>query len=440
MLENHELHILRQLHHWRSAGQRAVLVTVVHTWGSSPRPPGSLMALCEDGHVAGSVSGGCVEQDLLERHIRDAGPDALWNACTPRLLTYGLSSEEAHRLGLPCGGTLQMLLEPNPDIDLLSQAIERLERGALVQRTVDIDSGAVQLHPVDHPLPLRFDGKIVAVPLGPAWRLLIIGAGDIAAYVANMALFNGFMVTVCDPRHAMLDGLDPNQVVLSNSMPDDAVRAFQPDGRSVVIALTHDPKLDDLALLEALYSPAFYVGAIGSKANAQKRHHRMTEHLGVEPQTMDRLHSPIGLPIGSKTPPEIAVSIMAEVLAARSLVRQQAQAQEATAPADVRAFPIPPSRTAPSAPQFYQRAAITEVDSVIDAIGAQCPIPILRAKRALNAMRHGDKLLVLATDSRSAQDFGLFAAQTGNTITQHFEDSSGVHHFFLTKGHGRATA
>jgi xanthine dehydrogenase accessory factor len=148
--------------------------------------------------------------------------------------------------------------------------------------------------------------------------MLLIGAGQLTEYLATMALFSGFAVTVCDPREEYRGAFNVAGAHLVTEMPDDVVKAFRPDRRSCVVALTHDPKLDDMALLEALETDAFYVGAIGSRRNNEARRQRMLEHLGQTQASLARLRGPIGIYIGSKTPPEIAVSVMAEILAVKN--------------------------------------------------------------------------------------------------------------------------
>ncbi len=320
-MESVDVSVLRAARDWSAAGDRLLLATVVKTWGSSPRPVGSMMTLHEDGRCVGSVSGGCIEDDLIFRHTRAHGADGIPNTGA-QLVRYGVSADEAHRFGLPCGGTLELLLEFNPDLEALKALVARLEEGQLVQRKVDCTTGAVTLQAADAPTPLYFDGVTLSSTLGPQYRMLLIGAGALAQYVATMALFNDFAVTVCDPRAEYLDTWSVAGVQTSCEMPDDAVRSLRADARSCIVALSHDPKLDDMALLEALHSPAFYVGAIGSRRNSQHRRQRMIEHFDETEQSLARLHAPIGLYIGSKTPAEIAVSVMAEILAVKNGARQ----------------------------------------------------------------------------------------------------------------------
>ena len=328
-MENLDVMVLRTLQGWRAAGRRALLATVVRTWGSSPRPVGSIMALCEDGSVVGSVSGGCIEDDLIDRHTQayaQGAPTA--NAVgdkdhripsgPPTFVKYGVTADEAHRFGLPCGGTLELLLEYDPAPDSLATLITALEAGRLMQRSVRLVDGAVTLTPAAAPTELVVDAERLTNTFGPEYRMLLIGAGQLAEYLAIMALFNGFAVTVCDPREEYRGSWNVPAATVVSDMPDDVVLAFKPDRRSCVVALTHDPKLDDLALLEALNTDAFYVGGIGSRRNNEARRARMIEHFDQTEESLARLRGPIGIYIGSKTPPEIAVSVMAEILAVKN--------------------------------------------------------------------------------------------------------------------------
>ncbi|WP_295527353.1 XdhC family protein [uncultured Pseudacidovorax sp.] len=334
-MENLDVMVLRQLRDWRQAGRRALLATVVRTWGSSPRPVGSIMALAEDGAVVGSVSGGCIEDDLIARHSR-VGQQAMPTGA-PARVKYGITADEAHRFGLPCGGTLELVLEFDPDATGLAELVQRLEGGQLTQRIVHLSDGAVTLEAAHAPAELAIDDARLVNTFGPEYRMLLIGAGQLAEYLATMASFSGFAVTLCDPREEYRGAWSLPNVRLSTEMPDDAVAAFRPDRRSCVVALTHDPKLDDLALLAALESEAFYVGAIGSRRNAQARRERMIEHFDQTPESLARLRGPIGLYIGSKTPPEIAVSVMAEILAVKNGVALPREMEVAEAKAQLQA-------------------------------------------------------------------------------------------------------
>ena len=312
-MDNLDLSVLRTAAGWRAESRGVVLGTVTRTWGSAPRPVGSLVAVRDDGQIAGSVSGGCIEDDLVAQ-LR-AGSLQL---VRPTPLRYGVGAEEARRFGLPCGGTLELLLEPLGPRSGVDELLARLTRGERVRRTLDLATGAATLaeaEPGADTLVLS-ETQLVSHH-GPQWRLLIIGAGQMTHYLAGMALALGYGVTICDPRAEYADGFDLSGTVLTRDMPDDVVMAFKPDGATAIVALTHDPKLDDLALMEALKGPAFYVGAIGSRVNQSKRRARLAEHFGLTEEQLDRLHGPVGLDIGARTPPEIALSILAEMTAVR---------------------------------------------------------------------------------------------------------------------------
>lgn len=338
-MENLDVMVLRTLRDWRLAGQRALLATVVRTWGSSPRPVGSIMALREDGTVVGSVSGGCIEDDLIYQYTQAYAAGQTEGAAVqgkaipsgpPAFIKYGVSADEAHRFGLPCGGTLELLLEFDPSAADLATLVSALEAGQLMQRQVSLKDGSVSQSLSAAPSELSVTATELVNTFGPEYRMLLIGAGQLTEYLATMALFSGFAVTVCDPREEYRSAWSVAGAVVLSDMPDDVVNAFKPDRRSCVIALTHDPKLDDLALLEALNTEAFYIGAIGSRRNNEARHQRMAEHFELSESTLARLRGPIGIYIGSKTPSEIAVSVMAEVLAVKNgveLPRDMAVAQ-----------------------------------------------------------------------------------------------------------------
>jgi xanthine dehydrogenase accessory factor len=311
-MDSVDLEVLRKSAEWLAAGRPVLLVTVVKTWGSSPRPPGALLAVREDGQVVGSVSGGCIEDDIVERSRRE-GPFVT----RPQTVTYGVSADDARRYGLPCGGTIQLVLEPLTAHSRIGELLGMVQDGRLVARTLDLESAAVDLAPARATDGLTFDGQVLTTVHGPRYRILVIGAGQLSRYLAQIAVGLDFQVTVCDPREEYTETWDIPGVALVKTMPDDTVVAMRLDERCAVVALTHDPKLDDLALMEALKSPAFYVGALGSRANNAKRRKRL-EEFDLSPEQIERLHGPIGLYIGSRTPPEIAISILAEVIAAKN--------------------------------------------------------------------------------------------------------------------------
>jgi len=310
-MDSVDLQVLRSSVAWRSEGHAVVLGTIVETWGSSPRPAGAMLAIRDDGLVAGSVSGGCVEDDLIDK-IRNRSLQVE----RPTVVTYGVTKEEAERFGLPCGGTLRIVLEQVMDDAALAELLSRVERHELVTRTLDMKTGQVELESATSSDVISFDGDRLKGVYGPRWRLLIVGAGQLSRYLAQMAQALDYHVTVCDPRAEYADTWDIDGATLNRGMPDDVVVSMNLDSHSAVVAVTHDPKIDDLALMEALKSPAFYVGALGSRLNSEKRRERLAL-FDLSQAEIDRLHGPVGLRIGSKTPPEIAVAILAEMTAVR---------------------------------------------------------------------------------------------------------------------------
>lgn len=313
-MDSVDLEVLKSSVKWQQAGHGVLLVTVVRTWGSSPRPEGAMLAVRDDGLVVGSVSGGCIEDDIIYRVHREG-----IQAKVPEAMKYGISAEEAHRFGLPCGGTIELVAEPLSAASGIPELLDAVEDGRLVARTLDMATGRATLGRAQATDGLIFDGKTLLTIHGPRYRMLVIGAGQLSKYLCQIAVGLGFHVTVCDPREEYTETWDIPGVTMVRTMPDDTVMEMNLDERCAVIALTHDPKLDDLALMEALRTPAFYVGALGSRRNNQARRERLKEFDLSELQ-LARLHGPVGIYIGSRTPPEIAISILAEVIAAKNHV------------------------------------------------------------------------------------------------------------------------
>ncbi len=311
-MDNIDLQVLGQVAKWLAQGHRVVLGTITRTWGSAPRPPGSTVAIRDDGMVSGSVSGGCIEDDLI-----DKAREGVLASGVPKVVRYGIDADAAHCFGLPCGGLIELVLEPVLPRTQLDELLARLARGERVRRVLQLASGVVDLQPAPAADELQLTDTTLTTHHGPSWRLLLIGAGQMTQYLAQMAAALGYQVLVCDPREEYATGFEVPGATLLRGMPDDVVNELKPDGHTAIIALTHDPKLDDLALMEALRSPAFYVGAIGSRVNQAKRRERLAEHFGLTPAQLDRLHGPVGLKNGARTPPEIAVSILAELTAVR---------------------------------------------------------------------------------------------------------------------------
>jgi xanthine dehydrogenase accessory factor len=310
-MDSVDTQVLKKTEDWRREGHRVVMGTIVRTWGSAPRPVGALVAIRGDGLVVGSVSGGCIEDDLVDK-VRGKALAAE----RPQRVTYGVTAEEAFQFGLPCGGTIELILEPITVESKIGELLTRVADGRQTLRTLDMKTGRVSLEDGRGSDVLTFDDECLVTVHGPRLRLLVIGAGQLTHYVAQMALALDYQVTICDPREEYADGWVVPGTTLVRTMPDDTVVAFKPDRNTAIIALTHDPKLDDLALMEALKSDSFYVGAIGSQKNQAKRKERLLE-FGVTAPELERLHGPVGLKNGARTPPEIAVSILAELTATK---------------------------------------------------------------------------------------------------------------------------
>jgi len=304
---------------WMQSGHQVALATVIKTWGSSPRPPGSLLAMNNTGQFIGSVSGGCVEESLLASYCNGelAVP-------TLTMVDFGVNRQDATRMGLPCGGRLELLIEQLNGPDSIASCLDRLRNGELVTRTVDLANGEVSLQSGDNSPEFLLTETAVIKTFGPAWQLLLIGDGQLARHLASMAQHLDYQVIICDPRDAFTPMARLADVHYSHAMPDDAVQELSDQTRTAIVALAHDPRQDDLGLSAALESQAFYIGALGSSRSAQARRQRLAS-LGYSTQQIERIHGPAGVHIGSKRPAEIAVSILAQITAIRNGIVKQAQ-------------------------------------------------------------------------------------------------------------------
>ncbi|CAP54890.1 XdhC family protein [Gluconacetobacter diazotrophicus] len=329
---------------WAEAGQPAALATVIATWGSSPRPSGSMMAVSDTGRIEGSVSGGCVEASVVDSAA------TIMRENTSEILSYGITSEQAWSVGLACGGELDILVESvgpagtltlamaqqaialrrarqpvllatrlsdrhhvlvtrteqgletpinDPPPDALRPALEQAFRDGRSQRVEDADGATWFLH-----------------LLTPPHRLLIVGAVHIAQVLAPLAMATGFATTVIDPRTQLATPERFPGIVLMTDWPDEALENVNIDDHTAIVTLTHDPKLDDPTLHAALNSPAFYIGALGSRKTQASRMARLRAE-GFDTDRTARIHGPIGLAIGAVGAPEIALSILAEIVAVR---------------------------------------------------------------------------------------------------------------------------
>lgn len=304
--------VLRHARDWLN-GQSPWLCTIVKTLGSSPRPVGSLVVISRDGQQVGSVSGGCVEEDLVER--LQAGE---YDTDVPALVEYGVTAEENERLGLPCGGTITLVIQrlgPR-DRDWLDGALAALDARHCIARELILADGATTLHETGSFTALQLTQDTLRQCFGPRRRMLLVGAGQLAQCLAQLAIAMDYEVVVTDSRENFIAQWEGPDIELVYGMPDDVIRERGLDQESVVITLTHDPRIDDMALMEALPGKAGYVGALGSVRTTAKRLERL-RLLDIAESDIARLHAPVGLDIGSKTPMEIAVSIMAQLTSLR---------------------------------------------------------------------------------------------------------------------------
>ncbi|MDP3609783.1 MAG: XdhC family protein [Methylophilus sp.] len=303
--------VLTRATEWLNDGHTAHLFTVIQTWGSAPRLPGAVLVVRDDGHLIGSVSGGCIEDDLADKARQQVLPEQ------PSIMEYGISQTEAQRFRIPCGGRLQIFVEPLVDAAQLAPILNSIEQRKLLKRSVNVTTGQIKLANVlPEGLP-RMEGDWFHTYFGPQWRLLIIGANQLGSVLASMAQVLDFDVLICDPREEMQAEWHVEGAKWVYGMPDDVVLEIEPDAHTAIVAVTHDPKLDDMALLEALKSNAFYVGALGAVKNQEKRRARLRSFDLTEAE-IAKLNGPVGLNIGSRTPAEIAIAILAELIQVRS--------------------------------------------------------------------------------------------------------------------------
>ncbi|WP_417523888.1 XdhC family protein [Marinovum sp.] len=302
---------------WHRAGTGAALATVIETWGSAPRRIGAQLAISGAGEMAGSVSGGCVEGAVVVEAL-----EAL-EAGEARVLEYGVSDGDAFAVGLACGGTIRVLVEPVgaalPE-PLLADLVEARADRRPVAYVVNIVSQSRRLDTTDHARRFRMDrsgfqedGETFVAIHNPPLRLIVVGAVHIAQHLVPMARDIGYDPVVIDPRESFASPARFPKTRLLHDWPDEAVAALGLDSRTALCLLTHDPKLDDPALIAALGADVFYIGALGSTRTQAKRLERMAE-AGFTPEQCARIHGPIGLDIGAASPAEIAVSILAEMV------------------------------------------------------------------------------------------------------------------------------
>jgi len=309
--------VLRAAVDWLEEGDAVILVTVARTWGSAPRRPGALMVIHADGRFMGSVSGGCVEDDLVQRTLRGE-----FEQQPPVLVEYGIDTTTARPVGLPCGGRLQLVVEYIDATPPLRRVLDSMDARQRISRRVCLNTGESSLHAATSSEDFEFDNDNLVKVFGPCWRLLIIGAGELSRRVAQLALTLDYAVTICDSRPEYASGWEVDGTEFTTMPPAEVIAEFSPDSHSAVLALAHAPVLEDKALAAALKTDAFYIGALGSRKNQHARIVRL-QKLGLNSAQLAQLHGPVGLNIGSHTPAEIAIAITAALIQARNHRDQQ---------------------------------------------------------------------------------------------------------------------
>lgn len=307
-----DLQVVQQARDWLAAGKPVWLCTVLSTFGSAPRGPGAMLVALDDGEHCGSLSGGCVEEDFLERLAnRQFKP-------VNQVVRYG-EGGLAPTLALPCGGVLDVLVEhfaPGKEQDLHLAEVEKALSGReRVTRRIHLDGSERGLMAAQRGQPrVERNGDEVLVRMGAVYRLLLAGLSPVAEYCASFAVALGYEVILCDPRTEVLAGFAMDGVEVRNVLPSVFIEEGGCHASTAVVALTHDPRLDDLTMLEAVRSESFYIGAMGSRRTSAKRMERLARIGGLDERALARIHAPIGLNLGSKTPAEIAMAVMADVL------------------------------------------------------------------------------------------------------------------------------
>lgn len=316
-MQHLDLQVAEKTLEWLGDGEVVWFCTVLSTFGSSPREPGSMLVARADGQHLGSLSGGCVEEDFLER-LREGAFDQ-----PVQRVRYGARDGlGGARVTLPCGGTLDVLVERmEPDSDSVAHmaVLRAALRGQRVRtRWVNLKTGEKTFVEDDGPGPRVVEtglSQAVAIRVGPAARLIIAGISPVSVVCAEFAKSLGYEVIVCDPREEALDNVQLEGVRVEPVLPSQFIASHNAcHGATAVVALTHDPRIDDLAMMEAVSTPAFYIGVMGSRRTSEARAARLRRSGGLSDEQIARIHMPIGLALGSKTPAEIALAVMADIL------------------------------------------------------------------------------------------------------------------------------
>nr|WP_183327524.1 XdhC family protein [Halomonas cerina] len=311
-----DLEVVEAARRWHAEGHELWWCTVLSTFGSAPREPGALLVTRADGRHVGSLSGGCVEEDFLARLAAGAIQQA-----PVQVIAYGDGADaiDASQVSLPCGGRLEVLIErwsaDSWAARELESYAEALRGGTLLERRVTLDTGFSQWTTADT-LGSRVEllAREARIRVGPAARLLIAGISPVSQYCAQFAQSLGFEVVICDPRPKVWADFVPGHARCLRELPSEYLRRHPAHSMTAVVALTHDPRLDDLTMIEAVRGEAFYIGVMGSKRTSEKRAERLRRSGGLDDEALGRIRMPIGLDLGSKTPAEIALATMADVI------------------------------------------------------------------------------------------------------------------------------
>ena len=300
-LQRNDVKVLSKALEWHEMGERACLITVIETWGSSPRPIGALMSINGDGISIGSVSGGCIEEELRATIVNNF-PES------PLFLNY---TSEEHK-SLPCGGHIILLVEPINHYGEWQEFLNALKSCKNIFRLVNRENPNVSdIKETENVQESLDDNFIINYP--PPWRLLIIGSGDLSLSMFKLSSLMGYEVSICDPRKEFIKSWPDSSIVVRRMMPDDFINNQNCDSKTAIVSLTHDPKIDDLAMIEAIKTKAFYIGALGSVRTAKAREERLIEHFELTKDQIAKIKAPIGIDFATKKVDEIALSIMAEI-------------------------------------------------------------------------------------------------------------------------------
>ena len=325
-MQHLDLQVTEQALAWARSGKTLWLCTVLATFGSSPREPGSLLVACDDGKHIGSLSGGCVEEDFLARVQNGEFKQTITT------VRYGdPEGLNGSSITLPCGGILEVLIERLPPSETTLNELETLHTTLLGQqkliRCINLENG--ERHFIEDkglgPRVMRSKEKnSLQIRIGPVTRLIIAGISPISVACAAFAHTLGFEVIVCDPREEACANFNVPGVKVEQGLPSELIASGGCHAATAIVALTHDPRIDDLAMMEAVQTPAFYIGVMGSKKTSNARAKRLLRSGGLSEEDLTRLHMPIGLALGSKTPAEIALAVMADIVRVQRGIKRDA--------------------------------------------------------------------------------------------------------------------